>query len=216
MIKSLRFLSKFCGQIILVVAAFAAIVLAGVFLAPGSDNLFSMYLRVFPMLAVVIVALTMFTFAPYINLALSMNAGRPALFAALQGSILLLTAATLATLWGLWTLGGQLTGRSMGLGLEQAALFSSLTILLSEGAVLTTLLEGTLRKVIYGVSFVCYILFCAFAGGMAAGLEGEEASFLAQWFPPATVLAIAGGALALSAGLAVWCYGKMKKAVVRV
>lgn len=216
MIKSLRFLSKFCGQIILVEAGFAAIVLTGVFLAPSNDNLFSMYLRMFPMLVVVIVALTMFTFGPYINLALSMNARRPALFAALQGSILLLTAATLAILWGLWTLGGQLTGRSMGLGLEQTALLASITIMLSEGAVLATLLEGTLRKVIYGVSFVFYILFCAFAGGMAAALDGEEVSFLARWFPPATVLAIAGGVLVLSVALAAWHFVKMKKAVVRV
>ena len=171
MIKSLRFLGKFYGQIALTILAFGAVVLAGLFLIRDMDNLFGTYYKMFPMLGVVIVAITMFSMTPYCNLALSMNAGRPGLFGAMQLGLAALSLMVSAVSKLLWELGRTLTGGAFSLGLPQLALLAAASLMLGEISILATTLEGKLSRVVYVAAFVLYIVVCGILGAVTALME---------------------------------------------
>lgn len=218
MSKSLRFLGKFYGQIALAILAFGAAVLVGVFLMRDMDNLFGTYYKMFPMLSVMIVAITMFSMTPYCNLALSMNAGRPGLFVAVQLGLaaLALTVPVVSKL--LWGLGRMLTGGAFSLGLPQLALLAAGTLMLGELSILATTLEGRLSRVVSVVAFVLYILVCGILGVVTAIMEDEAGGTggVAALLSPRVLGILLAVSLAAAVVLAVLNLTRMKKAVVRV
>ena len=218
MIKSLRFLGKFYGQIALTILAFGAVVLAGLFLIRDMDNLFGTYYKMFPMLGVVIVAITMFSMTPYCNLALSMNAGRPGLFGAMQLGLAALSLMVSAVSKLLWELGRTLTGGAFSLGLPQLALLAAASLMLGEISILATTLEGKLSRVVYVAAFVLYIVVCGILGAVTALMEEEAGGtgLFAALFSPQAIGIMLAVSLAVAAALAVLNRKRMKKAVVRV
>ncbi len=218
MSKSLRFLGRFYGQILLAILAFGAIVLVGMFLIRDMDNLFGTYYKMFPMLGVMVVAITMFSMAPYCNLALSMNAGRPGLFGAVQIGLAVLSLTVPVVSKLLWGLGRALTGSAFSLGLPQLALLAAGTLMLGEISILATTLEGRLGRVVYVVAFVLYIVVCGILGAATALMEDEGGGtgIVASLFSPQVLGIMLAVSLAVAAALAVLNLTRMKKAVVRV
>ena len=196
--KSLRFLSRFYGQILLTILAFGAIVLAGLLLSGQEDGIFVMYYRRFPMMGVMIVAVTM--------------------FGAMQIGLAALVLAVPVVSKLLWELGRVLTGSDFSLSLTQLALMAAGTLMLGELSILATTLEGKLSRAVYVVAFVLYILACGILGAVTAMMEdrtglGERAAALFSSRVLGTMLAVS---LAAAVVLAALNFARMKKAVVRV
>lgn len=213
MMKSLRFLGKWYGQIALCIVGFMAIILVGLLLTGKQDNLFGTYFFLFPLLCIVITGVTAITMSPYVNIALSMNGSRSGLFAASQVYIALLSVFTPVATWLLQFLGTQLlhtafrlTSLPMGLLILLASLF------LGELSLLVSTLEGKLRTVIYTILFILYIVFCGLMGAFSS--MAEDRPFLA--LPDGLPLPLNLALLILSAALAAVNWNKMRKAVVQV
>lgn len=216
--KSLRFLGRFYGQILLAILGFGVIVLAGLLLSGQEDGIFVMYYRMFPMLGVMIVAVTMFSMSPYCNLALSMNAGRPGLFGAMQIGLAVLALAVPALSKALWELGRMLTGGDFSLSLTQLALMAAGILVLGEISTLATTLEGRLSRAVSIVAFLLYILVCGILGAVTAMMEdraglGERVAAL---FSPRVLGIMLAVSLTAAVLLAALNFARMKKAVVRV
>jgi hypothetical protein len=216
MMKSIRFLGKYFGQILLVLLAFAGIVLVGLFLTGGGDNLFTLYYGMFPMMGVMISGLTMFSMGHYYQLALAMNARRAQLFWANQ-LLLLLMALLVPILSILLQMIGQPLVRGASWNPLYLALLMPLSLVLGEIALLTVGLSGKVVKVVYGVVIFLYIIICGVLGGISgASLAKDDVNWMVSLFQPGVIVAVIAVLLVVAAALAFVNYLRMKKAVVRV
>lgn len=214
MTKSLHFLGKWYGQVALCILGFLAVILVGLLLTGNQDNLFGTYFFMFPVLCIVITGITAITMSPYVNIALSMNGSRSALFGATQVYIALLSVFTPLTTWLLQFLGKQLLHTTPWLTTLAAGLFILLaSLLLGELSLLVSTLEGKLRTVIYTVVFILYITFCGLLGAFSAMTEDRSFPLV---LPEGLLLPINLVLLALSGVLALVNWNSMRKAVVRV
>ncbi|MCI8537066.1 MAG: hypothetical protein HFF18_00160 [Oscillospiraceae bacterium] len=214
MSKALRIFFCPVAQILLTLLGFGAIILAGLILVPGADNLFAMYYKMFPMLGVVIASMSTATLRPYLNLALSMNGKRPHLFAAQQTYLALLALSAPVFTQAFWWLGGMLYEK-MAVPLPFLALMAAGSLMLGETMSLVVGLESKARTVVYAVSIIIMVVVCGGIGAYTAIMDHEAAS----WFPAIPDVWLIGAALALLALAVVFAainWMKLRKAAVEV
>lgn len=209
MMSNIRFLGRFCGLMMGILAAFVALIALSLWMTQSLDGLFGRYYRTFPMMCVIVIGVVSGSQGGYYNIALGMNAGRMRLFWAGQVLTLLTVFGAMALAALLWTLGGTI-------GVE----VPSFWILLPMGAGCLAVGEGGLtvahtrpgafRKAILVIYFLL-ILIVSTVLTIATAIAVMEQVIFGRYLTYALLVAVP---MAIAVVLAAVDCSQMRKAVV--